>query len=74
MGISQLAKKLGLKRDTLARWIDRYEDFPEPVVKLGRGNGWYYPEVKLWVVTHIASLPLRRRSGTGFGKIMAGRE
>lgn len=74
MGIAQLAEKLGINRDTLARWIERHEDFPGPVVKLGRGNGWYYPEVKVWIVAHIAALPKGRRNGTGFSKVMAGRK
>ena len=50
--ISDLAKALGVSRQTVWNWTRRYTDFPEPVSDTAGGPVWPIAEVRRWARTH----------------------
>ena len=49
VGASEIAKRLGLKtRQSVHVWRQRYDDFPEPVLRLDMGLVWNWPDVERW--------------------------
>lgn len=49
VGLIEIAMCAGVKRNTVTSWIDRYEDFPEPVAKLAVGPVFWWPAVQAWL-------------------------
>lgn len=48
VGASELAKRLGLRRQATHQWRQRYPGFPEPVAKLEMGIVTYCDGVEMW--------------------------
>ncbi len=49
VGAAEIAQRLGVRRASLVHdWQRRYDDFPEPVLRLSVGLIWYWPEVERW--------------------------
>ena len=55
IGVSEVAKMLGVATNTAWRWSMR-GDFPPPAVRLAAGRAWRRADVETWAKAH---LPLR---------------
>ncbi|PZG06283.1 hypothetical protein C1I95_32135 [Micromonospora craterilacus] len=49
VGITDIAKRAGVKPDTVKKWIARHPDFPAPAGSAARGRLWDWPEVYAWI-------------------------
>lgn len=49
VGLTEISDKADVSRSAVGNWVNRYEDFPEPVVTLASGPVFYWPEVKTWL-------------------------
>jgi hypothetical protein len=61
---ADLARELGVARNTVTVWRGRYGDFPAPDVTIGRAPGWRrarLPEIRAWMGT-------RPGQGSGGGR------
>lgn len=43
-----IAKRCGVDQSTVRGWLNRHEDFPEPILTLGIGRVWLFPRVEKW--------------------------
>jgi predicted DNA-binding transcriptional regulator AlpA len=62
-----IAEVLGVSKRTAWRYITR-DDFPEPVLRLGRTRGWDRKAVERWGRTHLPlpeGRPWPKRGGAG---------
>jgi len=51
---ADVARELGVARNTVTVWRARYADFPAPDVTIGRAPGWLparLPEIRAWMGT-----------------------
>ena len=49
VGAAEIARRCGLGKSTVVHdWRYRYEDFPEPVLKLDAALIWEWPAVEKW--------------------------
>jgi hypothetical protein len=65
---ADLARELGVARNTVTVWRARYPDFPVPDVTIGRAPGWLrarLPEIRTWMGT-------RPGQGAGGGRPRTG--
>ena len=51
VGAKEIAERCGVQRDTVKKWQERYEDFPEGV-QLSMGKVWQWEEIAIWCGTH----------------------
>ena len=52
IGPDEIAALLGVTRRTANRYLAR-QDFPEPVIRLGRSRGWERAAVEAWAHRHL---------------------
>lgn len=48
VGVHEIAQRLGVGTSVVHDWRRRHMAFPDPVLKLGMGFIWYWPEVRDW--------------------------
>lgn len=48
VGTAEIAKRLGVVRQSVHQLQRRHPDFPEPVAKLERVQVWAWPDVEAW--------------------------
>lgn len=48
VGVHEIAGRLGVGTSIVHDWRRRHEAFPEPVLRLGMGLIWLWPEVERW--------------------------
>jgi len=49
VGSREIAARLGLSRpESVHVWRQRYEDFPQPITRLGVGFVWDWADVEAW--------------------------
>lgn len=53
-GHAEVAEYLGISKQCLTNWRNRYPDFPEPVATLKMGPIWRLHEIQAW---HRATNP-----------------
>lgn len=51
VGITEIAKELGVKPNVVSNWIKRHEDFPKPFAVLAMGRIWLWIDIKEWWMT-----------------------
>jgi len=56
VGVTEIAKMLGVTRQRADQLTRAYADFPEPEVELAAGRVWKRTAVERWMRTH----PVRR--------------
>jgi len=49
VGVTEIAEMAGVKRNVVSNWINRWDDFPTPVVTLAMGSAWYKPDIDRWL-------------------------
>jgi len=49
VGVAELATHYNTSTSTVSNWVYRYEDFPEPVVRLRMGPVWVLGDVEAWM-------------------------
>ena len=48
VGASEIAERLGVSSSVVHDWQRRYEDFPNPLLRLRMGLLWHWPDVEAW--------------------------
>lgn len=48
VGASEIAKRLGVHRDTIHTWRRRHDGFPAPIAELEQVLVWSWPDVERW--------------------------
>lgn len=48
VGQKEIADELGISRSLLSMWLQRHDDFPEPVLTLSAGRFWLLSDIKAW--------------------------
>lgn len=48
VGQSEVATELGVTRSLLSMWLQRYDDFPAPVLVRNAGRFWRLTEIREW--------------------------
>jgi predicted DNA-binding transcriptional regulator AlpA len=48
VGSAEIAKRLGVRRETVLLWRRRHEDFPKPIAELEQALVWSWPDVEDW--------------------------
>ena len=49
VGAQEIADRLGIAhRQTVITWTRRYDDFPEPLVRLNNAWVWDWPDIEAW--------------------------
>lgn len=51
VGITDIARRAGVRPDTVKKWIDRHTDFPAPTGTAARGRLFHWPAVHKWLVS-----------------------
>lgn len=69
VGITEIARRCSVQRETVQKWRQRHEDFPTPVADLAAGPVWTWDAVDRWLRVHptrgeVAS-PLARAAVRG---------
>ena len=64
MGVSEIAKRLGVSRQRASQLTQEYEDFPEPVSELAQGRVWRSDDIEAWIERHPDRRPGPRSSGS----------
>jgi hypothetical protein len=60
-GISEIAKRAGVKPDTVHAWRSRHATFPAPAQTLAMGPLWWWSDVAAWLaVPRKAGRPAQR--------------
>lgn len=49
VGVTEIAKKVGVRLSAVSNWTVRHLDFPEPVVELSFGKLWLWSDVERWL-------------------------
>ena len=49
VGVAEIAADQGVSGQAVSHWVTRYEDFPEPVVRLAMGPVWMLEDIHEWV-------------------------
>ena len=49
VGITDIAERAGVKRDTVTKWIDRHE-FPQSAGTVSGRPWWWWHEVRAWLI------------------------
>lgn len=60
VGMSEIARMLGVSRQRVAQIVEAYSDFPQPEVTLSSGRVWSTSSVKAWIDLHPVRKPGRR--------------
>lgn len=48
VGHAEIAERLKVRADTVHKWRQRYDDFPEPFADLAIGPVFWWPDVEAW--------------------------
>jgi hypothetical protein len=48
VGSAEIAKRLGVRRETVLLWRRRHDDFPAPVAELEQALVWNWPDIAAW--------------------------
>lgn len=48
VGASEIADRLGVSSSVVHDWQRRYDEFPEPLLRLRMGLLWHWPDVEAW--------------------------
>lgn len=59
VGVSEIARMLGVSRQRAAQLVEEYADFPAPTVALAAGRIWEREAVETWVRAHPDRKPGR---------------
>jgi predicted DNA-binding transcriptional regulator AlpA len=59
LGVSEIAKLLGVSRARVVQIVSSYSDFPPAEVELASGRVWRRPEIEEWVRKHPDRKPGR---------------
>lgn len=68
LGVAEVAARLGVSRQRLHVLRRTYEDFPEPVARLARGEIWHGKDVTRWLKRHPqrdGTVRITRRGAAG---------
>lgn len=49
VGVKEIANNAGVSTPAVINWINRYSDFPPPVVTLGCGPIFQWPQIEKWL-------------------------
>ncbi len=49
VGTAEIAERLGISYRLVHNWLNRYEDFPEPLSIIGGLRVWDWPDIEAWV-------------------------
>jgi hypothetical protein len=63
VAVAELARRAGVKANTVQRWRDRYPDFPAPIIDRERSRSplWYWPEVTAWRAARLGKTTTSRQ-------------
>jgi predicted DNA-binding transcriptional regulator AlpA len=48
VGAVEIAERLGVSRDTVDKWRQRYPGFPKPARPIGGRPAWEWPTIEAW--------------------------
>ena len=48
VGITEMARALGVKPNVVGNWVKRYPTFPPPIITLSCGSLWKMSDVLAW--------------------------
>ena len=65
VGVTEIARMLGVSQQRASQIIDVYEDFPPPAALIGTRRAWDRDEVELWIAEHPNRGPGRPRRTDG---------
>lgn len=49
VGVTEIAERLHVRRDTVNKWRERHADFPEPRWTVSGYLAWDYADVVAWI-------------------------
>lgn len=55
VGVPEIAAHAGVRPDTVRKWRQRHDDFPQPLVELSAGPVWSLEAVERWLRTHATA-------------------
>lgn len=50
VGVAEIRAKIGVGRQVIQNWKQRYPDFPRPIAVLATGPIWKWGPVKAWAI------------------------
>ena len=68
VGVTEIARMLGVSQQRASQIIDAYDDFPPPAAFVGTRRAWHGHDVEQWIARHPDRGPGRpRRTDDGEG-------
>jgi hypothetical protein len=49
VSLTEIGRRAGVRKAAVGNWVNRYDDFPEPVAKLQCGPIFWWPHVEAWL-------------------------
>lgn len=58
VGAYEIAERCGITRQAISHWSKRYDDFPDPRIRLRSIRVWDWQEVRVWLIQTYRLDPL----------------